>query len=361
MNYKTKVIYIQGTLTKYNDPIYEMVNEKVDLTLAYVEKTEVKAPKYKSFQFPSCKIGPFIYHKHLKKVINEYDVVIFSPHLRFLRTALLPFSQRKPRLITWDIGLHVSYNKKYDLSKAPDLKDKVFQFIQNHCDACIFYMPQPVEYWKKFGNIETNKYFVAHNTVKVAEFDSLPPFETRDKFLFVGTLYRQKGLGELIEAYAVAKKQVENLPLLYIVGKGPEELLIRNLIKSSGLEDSIVMTGAIYDESILKNLFLSSLLCISPKQAGLSVQKSLGYGTPFVTRPDAITGGERFDVIDGKNGFFYESIEGLSEILVRSIQNPSELEEMSNYARAYYLEYASPEGMAQAALDAIEFVMNKAK
>lgn len=354
---KHKVLYVQGVLSSYNDPIYEIMSEQVDLTLAYVEKTEVKKTKYRSFHFPHWKIGPFIIHKGLRKVINQYDVVIFSPHLSYLRTAILPFVPHKPKLISWDIGLHVTYNKKYDLSKAPDFKDRVFQLIQDHCDACIFYMPQPIEYWKKYTKIDERKYFVAHNTVKVANFERLLPIEKRDKFLFVGTLYQQKGLGELIESYAIAKKHCDNLPKLYIVGKGPEQDIIKASINEKGLGESVVMTGAIYEEDVLKDYFLTSLLCISPKQAGLSVQKSLGYGVPFVTRPDAITGGERFDIIDKENGFYYNTIEGLSEILVNAANNTKIIEKMSTYAREYYLTNASPEKMAQGALDAIQFVL----
>ena len=356
---KPKVLYISGVLSSYNDPVFQLINEEVDLTFAWVRNTEVKETIYFSFQFPHTTIGPFIVFKGFRKVINQYDVILFSPDLRFLRTVLLPFFPHKPKLVTWSIGLHVTYEKKYDLTKRPDIKDRIFQCVQDHCDACIFYTEQAVEYWERHSKIDNRKYFVAHNTVKVASFDKLPDVSERNKFLFVGTLYKQKGIGELIEAYSLAHSIIKGLPKLYIIGKGPEEQLIEYLINEKGLNDSVVMTGAIYDEDVLKDYFLTSLLCISPKQAGLSVQKSLGYGTPFVTRPDAITGGERFDVHDKENGFFYETITELTEIIVNAIKNPEMIAEMSVNARNYYLTEASPKIMAQGALDAIEYVMNK--
>ena len=356
---KPKVLYISGVLSSYNDPIYQILSEEVDFTYAWVDKSEVNETIYNIFQFPHWKCGPFVIHKKLRKIINQYDVVIFTPHLRFLMLGLLPLFPHKPKLISWSIGLHVSYNKKYDLTKAPDFKDRVTRFIERHCDANIFYMSHPIDYWRQYSKIDERKCFVAHNTVKVASFDSLPSFENRDKFLFVGTLYQQKGLGELIEAYSMAKKKQGDIPKLYIVGKGPEEILIREIIKEKGLSNSIVLTGAIYDEDKLKDYFLTSLLCISPKQAGLSVQKSLGYGVPFVTRPDAITGGERFDIIDKENGFYYQTTGELADIIVNASNNPKEVERMSINARNYYLNYATPEIMAQGALDAIEYVLNK--
>lgn len=356
---KSKVLYISRILSSYNDPILQLIDEEVDLTFAWILQKEVKETTYKTFQLPYWEFGKFIINKGLRKVINQYDVVIFSPDLRLIRTALLPFFPHKPKLITWSIGLHVSYKKKYDLTKAPDIKDKLFQSVQDHCDACIFYMPHPIEYWKKYRKLDLNKYFVAHNTVVVSDFGSLPPIEKRDKFLFVGTIYKAKGLEELIEAYAMAKAKQNDLPKLTLVGKGPEADLIKEMISEKKLENSVVMTGAIYDEDVLKDYFLTSLLCISPKQAGLSVQKSLGYGVPFVTHPDAITGGERFDIIDKENGFFYNTTEELSDIILKAASNLSVIEKMSINAREYYLQFASPEKMAQGVIDAVKFVMNK--
>ena len=193
-----KILFIHDSLSSYNDPIYEMMNEVYDITHAYVEKNEVKNAKYKFFEFPHNQVGPFVIHWNLRKIINQYDIVIINAHLRSLRIVLLPFLPHKPKLISWSIGLHVSYNKKFDLKKAPDITDRLFQSIQDHCDACIFYMSQPIEYWKRYSKIDERKYFVAHNTVKVAHFDKLPSISERNKFLFVGTLYQQKGLGELL-------------------------------------------------------------------------------------------------------------------------------------------------------------------
>lgn len=356
---KPRVLYISKVLSSYNDPIYQIMNKTVDLTYGYFDKKEVSETTYKTIMLPYWSVGPFVIQKGLRKLINQYDVVIISPHLRLIKSSLLPLFPHKPKLISWSIGLHVTYNKKYDLTKAPDIKDKISRYIESRCDANIFYMPQPIDYWRKYSRIDAKKCFVAHNTVKIADFDELPPIEKRDKFLFVGTLYQQKGLGELIEAYALAKKKREALPKLYIVGKGPEKDIVHESIKEKGLEQCVVMTGAIYEEDILKEYFLTSMLCVSPKQAGLSVQKSLGYGVPFVTRPDAITGGERFDVMDKENGFYYETVEELADLLVDASDNPSKIDTMSKNAREYYLMNATPEKMAQGALDAIAFVMNK--
>ena len=357
MKTKTKVIFISEVQQLYREPIFRIMNEKVDLTLAYTVRSNIKSEEIKIIKFPNKKIGPFHIHYNIYDILNKYDVVILLPHLNFISLNWIAFLPHKFKLVTWTIGVHATYDTPYDLSRKPSFKDWCFQLIQNRADACIFYMPGPIQYWKKYMKIDESKYFVAHNTVAVAEFGSLPPFINRNSFLFVGTLYRQKGISELIEAYKMANEKSDHLPILNIVGDGPEKDSIKQQIYSLGLENKIFFLGPIYEEEELKNYFLEALLCISPKQAGLSVCKSLGYGCPFVTRPDAITGGERDNIINGFNGFFYSSVEQLSEILINASNTSEQLETISTNARNYYQTTCHPRFMANGAIEAINYAL----
>lgn len=353
-----KVLIIQDDLKNYRNPIYSLIGKQVDLTVGFTHSTDIKESSYPIVALPYRKIGPFTWHKGLRKIINQYDVVVFAPYFRLLRVALLPFLSHKPKLITWSLGVHASYTRPYDLSKEPDWQDKLYESIQDHSDACIFYMEEPINYWDKYRGIDKKKYFVAHNTVAVAPFEETKP-GNRNIILFVGTLYKQKGLGELITCYAKAKEKVGRLPKLIIVGKGPEKEGIEQLIKTYNLEEDVELTGAIYNENQLKEYFVKSIICVSPKQAGLSVLKSLGYGVPFVTRTNAITGGEKSNIIDGKTGLFYNSEEELVQVLTQTTVKPEMFAAMSEEARSHYLTNASPEGMAQCVVGAIKYVLNK--
>ncbi len=354
---KPKVLLIQEDLKNYRDPIYSLINEHVELTVGYTKSTDFQRSSYPIIALPYRKIGPFMWHKGFKKLINQFDVVVFVPHFRMLRVATLPFVPHKPKLVTWSLGVHASYTRLYDLSKKPDWQDIFFEYIQDHADACVFYMPEPIEYWKKYKSIDESKYFVAHNTVAIAPYDKTETKE-RNIILFVGTLYKQKGVGELIECYATAKQKVGKLPALKIVGKGPEQESVESIINKLGLEDDVELTGAIYDENILKDYFLKSVICISPKQAGLSVLKSLGYGVPFVTRTDAISGGEKTNIINGKTGFFYDTQEELVDIIASTATEPEKYAVMSDAASDYYKDVASPMAMSKGVVDAIMYAVN---
>lgn len=358
MSRKPKVLLVQEVMQRYRAPIYKLMNKEVDLDLAYTEKNDINAPELNVFQLPHFKLWKFNIHKGIYKILNKYDVVILQPHLSSPVICSIPFLPHKEfKVVTWTIGKYVTYDTPYDLDSKPTFKDKIFESIQDKANACIFYMQEPIEYWEKYKKIDTQKYFVAHNTVEVAEYDKLPAYKERDSFLFVGTLYRQKGIDELIEAYNIAKKKRGELPKLNIVGKGAEEQAIREQINELGLENDIILCGAVYDENILKDYFLNAKLCISPKQAGLSVPKSLGYGCPFITRPNAITGGERNNVIDGYNGVYYNTAEELADILVSSVGQNEKYEVMADNAKKYYNEHCSIQNMANGALNAIRYVL----
>lgn len=357
---KTKVLLIQEVITNYRDPIYRIIAEKYDFTVAYTDKTEIEKSTYKIVKFPSYKLWKIIIHKRVDSFLRQFDVVILLPHLKFVWLNHILFTKHPYKLITWSIGVHVSYNRVYDLTKSPSLQDRIYELLQDQADACIFYTKEPIDYWKKYKVIDTNKYFIAHNTVEVVDIeDPISFYDKKDSFLFIGTLYKQKGIGELIEAYANARDKNDKLPMLNIIGKGPEKDLIIAMVQEYHLEDKVKLLGPIYDEMLLAEYFKKAFFCISPKQAGLSVLKSLGYGVPFVTRSNAITGGERNNIINGVNGFFYNSEAELSSILSETVCKKEKIKEMSVAAYNYYKENATPQKMAQGVIDAIDFSLGK--
>lgn len=100
-------------------------------------------------------------------------------------------------------------------------------------------------------------------------------------------------------------------------------------------------------------------MCISPTQAGLSVLTSLGHGVPFVTRCDAITGGEINNIVHGYNGYLYSSSKELYEIILESKKNPKFMHKMGLQCFEYYNNFCTIENMGKGFLDAINYVKNK--
>jgi glycosyltransferase involved in cell wall biosynthesis len=224
--------------------------------------------------------------------------------------------------------------------------------ILSKCDANIFYMEKSKEFWDG-TSLRMDNVFVAPNTTDVLVRDFVP--ESKKDFLFVGTLYRGKGLELLLNAFLAFKESTNSKIKLVIVGGGEMEGKLKQFVSDNRIEDSVLFTGPIYEEEELSNYFVSSLLCFSPTQAGLSVPKSMGYGVPFVTRKDAITGGELYHITDKVNGVLYSEDEQLLSIMVDANAHRDKYVEMGKKARDYYFSNATIKHMADGAMAAFRY------
>jgi glycosyltransferase involved in cell wall biosynthesis len=206
---------------------------------------------------------------------------------------------------------------------------------------------------------DRNKMFVAHNTVKVLPFEETN-LKNKKSLLFIGTLYKSKGIMFLLECYKkLFDLKGKDIPLLRVVGGGDEFLAISDWIEKNGLSKHVKLEGAVYDEIILKGYFEDAIICVSPGQAGLSVQKSMGYGVPFVTNENAYTGGERLDIQNGVNGLLYKEEPELFDILADVCMNKGKYMSMGKKAYEFYKKNRTIEMMAQGVEEAVTYVLDK--
>jgi len=351
---KTKVLLVTHELKSYRIPIFRKIVEKdsIELTVAHSgNPSKDLDSSIKEVIIGLRKMRVFTYfEKPFIKLVNQYDVVVctfYIMNLSFLKLALIP--RRKFKLIYWGIGVRASYNNPFD---APTPINQVRYMLARKADAMIFYSDYARNKYINKG-ISAEKLFVMQNTVEVHKVSQSNP--KRDKFLFVGSLYKSKKIFELLESYEKARLQTNKIPQLHIVGNGSEYDSVVEWIEKTSNQDNIILHGSIFDENLLSELFQTSFACISPGQAGLTVLKSFGYGVPFITHKDAITGGERLNIIHNLNGILYEKDEDLVEILIDITDHPERYVEMGINAKAFYHKERTPEIMAQGFIDAVNY------
>lgn len=351
---KKKVLFITYKLHNYRVPIFDIIGDKedIELTVAHSDKKiSNSSNKFKEITLNYKKYGPLtFYDSSFKELVNSFDVVVCMFYLQNMSFFKLAISRkRKFKLIFWGIGVRANYDTKFD---TPTIFNQVRYFWAKRSDAMIFYTQYAKDKYVRHG-FKQNKLFVMANTVVINDFTENE--DIRKDLLFIGTLYKVKKIFELLSAYELAKKQTDKLPKLQIVGKGEEYDAIKKWISDTNNEANIFLHGAIYDETILTKMFTSSIACLSPGQAGLSVLKSFGYGVPFVTHTNAITGGERLNIEDGVNGVLFEKDEQLVDIIVDIAENRTKYLDMGKNCREYYVTKRTPKNMAQGFIDAVEF------
>ncbi|NAY91227.1 glycosyltransferase [Muricauda sp. JGD-17] len=347
------ILFVTYKLQSYRIPIFNLIAEDngINLTVAHSSKrSENKENKFDEVIINFKKIGKFTYYdKEFNELVGQFDAVVcmfYLFNLSFLKLAL----RRKVKLIFWGIGVRASYNARFD---SPTFMNNIRYFLARRSDAMLFYSDYARNKYIKKG-IAADKLFVMHNTVEVLPLEKNV---VRDNILFIGSLYKQKKIFELLESYKNALGDFDGKPKrLHIIGKGAEFDRIKEWIGKYKLENHIVLHGAIFEEARLKELFSSAIACISPGQAGLSVLKSFGYGVPFITYEHAITGGERLNITNNGNGILFKDFKQLDTIILEIFKDPNKFIKMGDNAKVFYDNHRTPMIMANGFIDAINYV-----
>lgn len=355
MNMK-KVLFITGNLKHYRLPILDLIalDDNIDLTVAHAGKEIANECNFKEVIVSENKLGPFTTHsKDFFDYCNSFDVVVAMFYLQKLSLMQLLFnSKRKFKLVYWGIGVKASQKSKFD---SFSVLNYLRYYIAKKSDAMIFYTEYAANKYLSQG-VDKNKIFVMNNTVMVKHtiFDDFK----KDRLLFVGTLNKSKKIELLLTSYKRALEKNQSLASLDIVGGGYDYDFVKDWISKNNISDKIILHGAIYDELILEKMFKNSIACISPGQAGLSVLTSFGYGVPFITANDAITGGERLNIKDNFTGILFDTEEELENILIDTVLNKDKFLKMGMNAKEFYESERSPQIMAKGFIDAVKYVTN---
>jgi glycosyltransferase involved in cell wall biosynthesis len=354
---KMKVIIIDNELMPYRIPIFNMLAQTDGVELTVAHSGNLLQGKvnllFEEGILDTYSLSRFVfYKKDLFQYLQSFDIVIASYEIRRLSLMFLPlFKHRNFKIIFWGIGVRGSYAHRLG---ATTVWDTIRFYFAKHADALIFYSPFPIPIYEKKG-FDPKKLFVANNTVQVSNKLGNTTFQ-RDRIIFVGSLYKEKKIYQLLKSYRAVYNRNPSIPCLDIVGDGDEMKAIRDYIERNALSSKIILHGAIFDEEKLEELFKHAIVSISPDQAGLSVLKCMAYGVPYITQKNAITGGERLNIKHNINGILFDYFEEIELIIDDVILNPSRYLKMGENAKQYYNEFASPKRMVQGFMDAIHYV-----
>lgn len=350
-----RVLILYNKIFHYRIPVWNELAKLCDLTVTYSEG-DGKLPdnmiaNFRILYLPAYRFkGIVLQRDNIRKLSHNYDVVIAYGNIAWLKFSMLPWFNKTP-IIYHTIGVSASYGKGFDEHKE---WDRVRNFFYSKADALAFYTDYPIKKYEKLG-IPREKMFVAPNTVAVAP---LKDEVKKDTLLVIGTLYREKGIQSLLDVYKELRP-ICKLPILNIIGKGPDYDVINQWIQDNNMQDIIILRGAIYDIDEKAKFFAQALACISPKQAGLTVLESMGYGVPFVSSKNAITGGELLNVHNGVDGVVMESESNLLSVVKDISVHPEKYIAMGRKAKEFYDNNRTPKHMAQGFWDAIQYVMSK--
>jgi glycosyltransferase involved in cell wall biosynthesis len=199
------------------------------------------------------------------------------------------------------------------------------------CDGFFCYGIRSKEYLMKYGAQESKIVYRCQAAALphgydpadvLARYETMPRSAPKiHRFTYVGRLSIEKGLYDLLEAFAKVHSKASNVRL-DLVGAGPlrEQLMAR--VSELKLEDAVAFLGAKSIDEIAE-LFIASTALVLPSHSepwGLVVNEALSYGCPAVV--SNVCGCVPDLVIDGVTGYSFEAgdVEALSRAMLSTIE-----------------------------------------
>ena len=344
---KKKVLLAYNFILHYRIPLFNLLADKYDLTVLHsgYQMTTGK-DKFEEIIFPTKKAGPFFIQSGILNEVKKekYDVIIFLFDVRWLNTIWSIYAcHKKAKVILWGAWLT-------DSSIANFMR----LYLSKRVSGNIFYTEKSKKDFVRLG-LNSDLAFVANNTFDVGERVKSFNNDSKNRILFVGSLDKRKQNDVLIQAFYNVINLIPNDIILTIIGEGEEELKLKELVNDLQITDRVVFTGKITNPDKLKEFYRQSIVSVSFGQAGLSVLQSLGFGVPFLTKKNAISGGEKENIVDGVNSIFCDdNIESLEMELKKLCSDIKFSNKLGENAYKYYSEYCTIENMCQGFIDAIE-------
>lgn len=297
-----KLLILQNRIENYRKAVYEELNKKFDVTVLHTGKRVNST--FKEVILKTYNLGPFIFLKKInqsiKKIDPDYIISMFDLHWPQFYLGL----PLKPKKVFWGLDEGKNYLINW-------FKKNIINLLGNNV---LFYSKSIQSNWSKKLTVKS---FVAQNSVKVTK----PIFSKKRKnYINVGSLHYRKRNDILLFAFTKLPKNIKKNSKVLLVGKGPDIIRLKKICKDLNIEKNVEFFGHINKLSRLQTLYGSAISSISVGQAGLAVSQSLGYGVPFITNKNAITGGEIFSINNKINGYLLNS----------DIQNTKCIKELSD-------------------------------
>lgn len=319
---RKKILIQQSKIFHYRIPLFERLKKNFDIGLLL--EPEYFKSHTSNIYISTVTVGAFKFQNPLKLIpqIKKCHKIILLANPRIITNFLLVILFPK-KVIFWGPWKSKSVFANF-----------IMIFSLKICrNSIITYSPKHSEFYIEKG-ISRKKFINSRNSLYVPFQNKIDLKKNRNSVLFVGSLNKRKGLESIIEQFLNFQSGIKDNVQLEIVGSGPLEDF---LISKYGKIKNIQFHGHIEskDEKLVE-IYNRAFVSVSLNQAGLSVIQSFGYGVPFITRENSISGGEKDNIIHNHNGFIIEHDYELNSILIELFMDKNKRYQLHVNSLNYY-------------------------
>ncbi len=281
---------------------------------------------------------------------KAYDLVIlpWDAHYVSLGLAIIKGRLNGIPVVLWGHG----YSKK-----PRRIGDWLRNAYGTAADGIIVYSKTVAEMLVERWSFKKERVFVAQNAIdqapikkatgywttaqkELASFQKKWNIVPHKTVVFVSRLGPETEVSILLYALRLARQRDPEIKLV-IVGDGREKSRLQTLATELGESNSVIFTGAIYEEHHLAPWMLSACLFCYPANMGLSLMHAFGYGLPVVTSNNVAQHNPEIEaLVHGVNGLFYAKgdVNDMAEKWLR-IMNDETLRQNLSAKALYQVEH----------------------
>jgi glycosyltransferase involved in cell wall biosynthesis len=289
---KKKVLIIQSYIAHYRVAFFEGLASRYNLEIFTSDKNDIKYDNLNVKFFRKVNFFFGFYYKDVLKAIkkNNYEAVILEAN---------------PRIFNFFYIYLIFHSKvKFIFWGAQEIRSPFFNFfwksfLKLSSATFVFYSKSK---YQPFHNLNSSRFHLINNTIHVKH--RIKSYREKNKLFFinVGSLHFRKQNDTLLIVFKKLLTLKNNKLKLYLIGSGEEEFTLKKIISRLNLENNVFIIDETTDSKELQFYYRNSIAAVSFGQAGLAVLQSMAFGVPFITRMNAITGGEKDNIIHKYNG-----------------------------------------------------------
>ena len=241
---------------------------------------------------------------------NDYDLVHAHAFLPGIAARLIMVFKGTPSV--------------HGTSINSNLNGKLSKMIEKFILTQILYSTQ-ITVSRDFLEIKNinKKIIYIPNAIDIKHFEKINPKKiAKPTIICVGKLHPQKNLNTIIKSISKVQKEIPNINLL-IVGKGPEEIKLKKMVKSLGLGENIKFLGQITGNNLIK-LYKSSTIFLQPSiYEGQSLALLEAWASKLPVMASKV-GDNVFLIENAKNGYLINdphSVQEIAKLIIKTLRS----------------------------------------
>jgi glycosyltransferase involved in cell wall biosynthesis len=239
----------------------------------------------------------------------DYDVIDCNqfPYLPCFSGKIASIIKRKPLVITW-LEVWDTYWRSYLGTIGGSFGRMIERLTMRLPDGIVAISQKTRIDLIKRGKVRSERIDVIPVGIDLERIVKIAPARESTDVLFAGRLIHEKRVDLLLNAIAVAKKEIPTITCA-IIGDGPERGLLEDLAVKLGVEENVSFTGFVDQDGLTAYMKASKVFVLPSIREGfgLVIVEANACGLPVISiRHDMSAVRELVE--DGVNGFLVNDI-----------------------------------------------------